>query len=122
MRKYCTPVRALPSPELVHVQHPRERRPVAVLEVDGAAVRREFLSIWYDERGAVGRPRDVESLIYHLEELLHEGRDGCRDFHRWRDARLVFNCCCLGGAASHTVCGHYMEQLSMVASVASDAV
>ena len=62
-------------------------------------------------------------LFPQLVELLHEGRDGRRgvDFHRrWRGSRLVFNCCCLGGA-SHTVCGT-MEQLSMVASVASDAV
>ena len=63
-------------------------------------------------------------LFPQLVELLHEGRDGRGGvgfLHRWRGSRLVFNRCCLGGVASHTVCGT-MEQLSMVASVASDAV
>ena len=73
-----------------------------MLEVDGAAVRRESLRVRDDERRAVGRPRYVEPLVHELEELLHEGCDGRRgvDFHRWRDSRLVFNRCCLGGAAS----------------------
>ena len=107
MRKYCTPVRALPPPELVHVQHPRERRPVAMLKVDGAAVRREFCGVRDDERAPSTLPRYMEPLSHHLEELLHEGRDGRRgvDFlHRWRESRLVFNRCCLEGLPPLALC------------------
>ena len=48
----------------------------------------------------------MKPLVHELEELLHEGRDGRRGvgfLHRWWGA-LVFNRCCLGGAAPLAVC------------------
>ena len=78
--------------EIVHVHHPRERRPVPMLKVQGADLVGEAPRVRDDDLVTGLGPGDV-SLVRHTRELLDEGWDGAARWLRpaWLAARWPFH-------------------------------